>query len=110
MAKGNKSPRERILDKAEELFYQQGYQATGINQIIDESGVAKATFYSHFPSKDDLCVEYLERIAEKEVDLVQSTLKKRKTPLSRYMTVIEVLEPWLIDTDFRGCPFFKHSV
>ena len=53
------SSRERIIATANELFYRQGYHQTGINQIIEESGVAKATFYSNFKSKEELCVEYL---------------------------------------------------
>src|SRR3990170_8711751 len=47
-------PRDRIIDTALRLFYEQGYLATGINQIIAESQVAKATFYSHFSSKENL--------------------------------------------------------
>jgi AcrR family transcriptional regulator len=53
-------PRDRIIDTALRLFYEQGYLATGINQIIAESQVAKATFYSHFPSKENLCIAYLQ--------------------------------------------------
>ncbi|WP_394803531.1 TetR/AcrR family transcriptional regulator [Niabella hibiscisoli] len=55
------SPRERIVDQASILFHQQGYNSTGINQIIQEANVAKASFYQHFKSKDDLCVEFLNR-------------------------------------------------
>lgn len=101
------SPRERILNTAERLFYQQGYQATGVNQIIEESGVAKATFYSHFPAKDELCLAYLEKVREDEEELVRSEIAKRKTPLSRFMAPIEVLEPWLKQTEFRGCAFLN---
>ena len=46
--------RQRIINTALELFYRQGYLATGINQVIAESGVSKNTFYYYFPSKDDL--------------------------------------------------------
>ena len=52
------SPRERILDTATILFHQQGYNSTGINQIISEAKVAKASFYQHFKSKDDLCAAF----------------------------------------------------
>ena len=55
-------PEERILAVASELFYRQGYRATGINEVIARSGVAKATFYNHFPSKEDLCLAYLQLI------------------------------------------------
>lgn len=52
--------RSRIIDTSLHLFYEQGYQATRINQIISESRVAKATFYHHFSSKEHLCVAYLQ--------------------------------------------------
>lgn len=99
--------REKILETAERLFYQQGYHATGINQIIDEAGVAKATFYSHFPSKEELCIAYLERVRDNEAALVQATLEKKRSAMARYLAPIEVLEPWLIETKFRGCPFLN---
>jgi AcrR family transcriptional regulator len=55
------SPRERILNTASILFHKQGYNNTGINQIIADSGVSKASFYDHFKSKDDLCLEFLNQ-------------------------------------------------
>ena len=51
-------PRERILETAANLFYANGYRAVGIDRIIAESGVAKMSFYRHFPSKDDLIAAY----------------------------------------------------
>lgn len=55
--------RDRILAAAGRLFYAEGYRAVGIDRVIAEAGVAKATFYSHFPAKDDLIVAWL-RAAE----------------------------------------------
>ena len=54
--------RQRILDTAFVLFYARGIRAVGIDLIIAESGVAKATFYKHFPAKDDLVVAYLDKV------------------------------------------------
>lgn len=54
-------PKERIMNVAIELFHRQGYNSTGINQIIKESKVAKASFYDHFESKEKLAIEYLKR-------------------------------------------------
>ena len=54
--------RDRILDTAFRLFYARGIRAVGVDLIIAESDVAKATFYKHFPAKDDLVVAYLDRV------------------------------------------------
>jgi len=56
-----KTPKERVLEVSKELFRKQGFNSTGINQIIKESNVAKASFYDHFKSKNDLAVEYLKQ-------------------------------------------------
>lgn len=55
------SPRDRILDVAGPLFYKDGYRAIGIDRVIAEADVAKATFYRHFPSKDALIVAWIDR-------------------------------------------------
>lgn len=56
------SARDRILDTAFALFYARGTRAVGVDLIIAESGVAKATFYKHFPAKDELVVAYLDKV------------------------------------------------
>lgn len=60
---GAKPPpaRVRILDAAGPLFYRDGFRAVGVDRVIAEAGVAKATFYKHFPSKDDLIVAWIAR-------------------------------------------------
>ena len=54
--------RDRILDTAFRLFYARGIRAVGVDLIISESGVAKATFYKHFPAKDELVLAYLDKV------------------------------------------------
>ena len=56
-----KSARERIIDVAGPLFYREGYRAIGVDRVIAEASVAKATFYNHFPAKDDLIVAWIEK-------------------------------------------------
>jgi len=101
------SPRERILDVATDLFYNQGYRATGMNEVIEKSEVAKATFYKHFPSKDDLCKASLEILSERELNFVDSLIDAAKTPEERFMAVIESLDTWAKDTHYRGCAFIN---
>ena len=68
MTAGHRRPpsvaRARILDTATRLFYARGLRAVGVDTIIAESGVAKATFYKYFPAKDDLIAAYLDRVDE----------------------------------------------
>jgi AcrR family transcriptional regulator len=62
MTAATPSARDRILDAAFRLFYAHGIRGVGVDTIIAESGVAKATLYKHFPSKDDLVLAYLDRV------------------------------------------------
>jgi len=101
------SPRERIVSVATDLFYRQGYRATGINEVIQRSGVAKATFYNHFRSKDDLGLAYLRQVQQNEIEHVESFIKAANGSLNRFLAVIHSLRPWLTETDFRGCGFIN---
>lgn len=97
----------RILNTASELFYTQGYRATGINEIIKTSGVAKATFYTHFSAKDDLCIAYLEGMSETILNYYEIAIAEADGPIERFLAVAKSLEPWLIETNFRGCAFLN---
>lgn len=99
------APRERILRTAIDLFYRQGIKATGINQIIAESGVAKASFYTHFPSKDDLVVAYAEHLAEHEFEELREIASKGASARERLLAPLRSLLPWFQSSGYRGCPF-----
>jgi len=104
------SSRERILRTAVKLFYRQGYPNTGINQIIEESGVAKASFYQWYPSKDDLARAYLDYYGE----LLTSRLARL---LERSDTMDEFFKRWaaILRRDvqaqgkYHGCPFLNFA-
>ncbi len=100
-------PRDRILEVASDLFYQQGYRATGINEVIDKSGVAKATFYNHFPAKDDLCLAYLQNRNTSEYDAIVAYVRDQTTPRDRFLAVMEATGPWLEANALRGCAFLN---
>jgi AcrR family transcriptional regulator len=60
----SRQARQRILDASSELFAKRGIRAVGVDELIERAKVAKATFYSHFHSKDELVLAYLERLHE----------------------------------------------
>ena len=101
------SPRERIIETALRLFYRQGYLATGINQIIAESNVAKATFYSHFPSKESLCVVYLQARHGIWMQWLKDSVEQHDSAKERLFGIFIFLKEWMTDCEFRGCAFLN---
>ncbi|MEM9292399.1 MAG: TetR/AcrR family transcriptional regulator [Acidobacteriota bacterium] len=101
------NPRERILEVAVRLFYEQGYQATGINQIIREASVAKASFYHHFPSKLDLIVAHLERCDDDWFSELTDAIDVYREPHRRVLALVDHVGQWLKQRDYRGCAFLN---
>ncbi|GIQ59803.1 putative transcriptional regulator, TetR family protein [Flavobacterium collinsii] len=100
-------PKERILDKASVLFHTQGYNSTGINQIIEEAKVAKASFYQHFKSKEDLGVAFLNQRHEYWFNQLESfTLDKKDTKL-KVLASFDFLIFMNQKENFRGCSFLN---
>src|SRR5262245_43301591 len=103
--------RQRILETADRLFYQDGVRAVGIDRIIAEADVAKMSLYKHFPSKDDLILAVLKYREEAVLEFFRSTMerhaKKAKNPLRAFFTA---LKDWFELPGFRGCPFQNAAV
>ena len=99
--------RDRIIETALNLFYKQGYLATGINQIIAESQVAKATFYAQFPSKEALCIAYLQARHEIWMGWLIASVKRNATPKETLLGVFSFLKQWMQESNYRGCAFLN---
>jgi AcrR family transcriptional regulator len=100
--------RERLLAAASELFQESGVQATGVDSIIKEAGVAKATFYRHFPSKDDLVVAWLRDSRTRWFDGVRARLETQGgDPVEKIRSFFDGVAEWLDDGDYRGCPYLN---
>lgn len=97
--------RNLILDTASRLFVSQGFQATGINQIINESAIAKASFYHHFPSKQALGLAFIERRHQRWFDVIEQRLAVEKTPGSKVLSLFSVWNEQIAAEGFRGCLF-----
>ncbi|MBP1164441.1 AcrR family transcriptional regulator [Chryseobacterium sp. PvR013] len=100
-------PRERILSTAMVLFHQQGYNSTGINQIIDEAEVSKASFYQHFKSKDDLCIEFLNKRYDYWVSELEKFTSEAETLQEKILKSFDFLIDMNEREDFRGCSFLN---
>ena len=99
------SARQNVLDTAAALFAERGYELVGINEIIAKSGVAKATFYSHFSSKEKLCADWLRDAAARSRARYRSELAEPGHAAEKILARFEGLNDYLNSCDFRGCPF-----
>jgi AcrR family transcriptional regulator len=97
---GGRGARQRILEAATELFYSQGVNATGIEQLAERAHVSKRTLYQHFSSKDELIAAWLTRVSGDGVLPASETLGRRDlSPRDKLLAIFE------IPAGFRGCPF-----
>ena len=103
------SVRERILETSYELFSQRGIRAVGVDELIERAGVAKASFYRHFPSKDDLVVAFLERREERwTIGWVEKEARRRaSSPEEQLLAIFDAFDEWFRRGDFEACSFIN---
>ena len=101
--------RQRILDTAYELFSRRGVRGVGVDDVIEHAGVAKATLYRHFPSKDDLVLAFLERREQRWTrEWVEAEAKRRGTTSEeRLLAIFDLFDEWFQRDDFEGCSFIN---
>ncbi|BCW69568.1 TetR/AcrR family transcriptional regulator [Arthrobacter sp. NicSoilB8] len=100
--------REKILDTAFRLFYAHGFRAAGIDTIIAESGVAKATFYKYFPAKDDLILAYLEKVDGVWTGQLHAAAEAAgEDPAVQLVGLFDALTSACRRDGYRGCAFIN---
>ena len=101
------SANQRILESAYGLFARRRIRDVGINEVIAQAGVTKATFYSHFPSKDDLVLAFLKlREQRATIEWMAAGVRERGgTPEERLLAIFDLFDEWFADEQFESCPF-----
>ncbi|MFQ5582375.1 MAG: TetR/AcrR family transcriptional regulator [Mariprofundaceae bacterium] len=104
-----KSKRDTLIETAYLLFYEKGFHATGLAEILETAGVAKGTLYQHFKSKEALIEAVLECEGEKiRTTFIEAVERSADTPRERLLAMFEVQNTlWLQHRSFLGCPFIK---
>lgn len=95
--------RDNIVKTASHLFYQKGYNLTGINEIISEAGIAKATLYNHFKSKEDICIAYLEFKNSTFLTDIKNFCEQRPKGETQLLALFDFLKLFFKSKDFNGC-------
>jgi AcrR family transcriptional regulator len=102
--------RERLIETSYDLFTHRGICDVGVDEVVAKAGVAKATLYRHFPSKDDLVLAFLDRRAQVWTSEVIDRLprERAKDPKEQLLALFDVLDEWFHNRrDYEACSFVK---
>jgi AcrR family transcriptional regulator len=99
--------RSRLLETAGRLFYTEGIHAVGVDRIVAEAQVTRATFYRHFPSKDSLVVAYLDEAHRAVRDQVDTAVAAGLPAADTLRRVSASIAREIKSPGFRGCPFLN---
>ncbi len=98
--------RDHLINIAMQMFNRRGYRGTGVDEIMEEAGIAKTTLYRHFTSKEDLIVAVLAKSDEATREELRAFVEARSDdPEERLLATFDQLNIWLNDCEFKGCPF-----
>ena len=98
-------PRERLLEAASELFYAEGVQSVGVDRVIERAGVAKASLYSTFGSKEQLVCAYLDARHAETLGLLRAAADAVEDPVERILAVFDAQAQLFRAPGYRGCAF-----
>ena len=102
------SKRDQLIQTALELFAKNGIHATGVDSIVEQSGVTKKTLYAHFRSKEELVLAVLRQYDElARNDFMRGVESGGKTPRARLLAVFDFAERWFQQSNFYGCLFIN---
>jgi AcrR family transcriptional regulator len=104
------SARERLIETCYALFTRRGICDVGVDEVVAKAGVAKATLYRHFPSKDDLVLAFMERRAEVwTAEVIDRQPRERaEDPKEQLLALFDVLDEWFHRrSDYEACSFVK---
>ncbi|HEY1915361.1 MAG TPA: TetR/AcrR family transcriptional regulator [Streptosporangiaceae bacterium] len=97
--------RERLLDTADRLFYEEGVHAVGIDRVLEQSGVAKGSLYYNFGGRDDLVRTYLQNRHANWAARIDAELATAATPADKILAIFDALGALFAEPGFRGCAF-----
>jgi AcrR family transcriptional regulator len=103
----NSAARERLLETAARIFYAEGIHTVGVNRIVEEADVTLATFYRHFPSKQDLVLAYLQSVHDDFASRAAAAQEAAEQPGDVLRSIGTNITAQLVEPGFRGCAFIN---
>ncbi|HEX5198323.1 TetR/AcrR family transcriptional regulator [Paractinoplanes rhizophilus] len=99
--------RQRLLSTATRIFYAEGIHQAGVDRIIAEAKVTRATFYRHFPGKEDLVLTYLREVHRMERGAIQAAIAAHPSPAGGLLAIADFVARTIQSPGFRGCAFLN---
>ncbi|MFB6724967.1 TetR/AcrR family transcriptional regulator [Kribbella sp. NPDC056345] len=99
--------RSRLLETATRIFYSEGIHAVGIDRIVAEAKVTRATLYRHFPSKEELVVAYLQAVHQMDRNQIEAAVTSGQPPADIVRAVAQSITDGITSGHFRGCAFLN---
>ncbi|MEU7588844.1 TetR family transcriptional regulator [Micromonospora sp. NPDC049230] len=99
--------RSRLLSTATKIFYAEGIHSVGVDRIIAEAKVTRATFYRHFPSKEDLILAYLREVHRMDRGAVGAAIAANPPPADPLLAIAGAIAEGIQSPGFRGCAFLN---
>jgi AcrR family transcriptional regulator len=100
-------PRERLLETASRLFYAEGIHAVGVDRLVSEASVTRATFYRHFAGKEALVVAYLQAKDALAHALLAAAEAQTSDPVALLHAIVVAITEDVCGEGFRSCPFIN---
>ena len=98
---------EKLLQTAQQLFYERGFHAVGISEIISEAGVARMTLYNNAASKEALIETIIRRAGDDVMAWIEHNTEQTLSPGQRLLAFFDLFEAWFVEPGFKGCLFAK---
>lgn len=95
--------KDHIIKTASDLFYNKGYNLTGINEIIKTAGIAKATLYNHFKSKEEICIAYLQYKNTHFLEDIKTYVSNSGKGKTQLLSLFDYLDKFYKSNSFNGC-------
>jgi AcrR family transcriptional regulator len=104
------SKRNELIQKALDVFYRNGFHATGMDMLVEETGISKTSMYKHFRTKEDLIIAVLRLRDEHFRNWLYRRMEElAETPREQLIAMFDALEEWFDEAGFKGCMFVKAS-
>ncbi|HEU4808399.1 MAG TPA: TetR/AcrR family transcriptional regulator [Homoserinimonas sp.] len=107
VSQGGAGAKDRIMATANELFYHEGIRAVGVDRLISESRVTKATFYKHFGAKETLVVSYVNARHDSEREVLSRLVASSATTEAALHAIVDNIVAQVRSRQFRGCAFIN---